>query len=217
MTSRRGFTLIELMTAVAIIGALTALASLAMAEMQKQARISGEVRRAVAKIQQMRAAAVSTGDCHGILFAGPGFPANPSGVVLENHIITFRKLGPGCADFDPANDVMLSYDWQGGEGISGDGDRRRATNFRWAFSDTSGVQMDNDTLGTGINVTFDPVTARPTVTKWASGPLPMAGRGFLQFRDRLEHPMPVVAPPATRVRRLELSLSGSTMVSQRDY
>jgi prepilin-type N-terminal cleavage/methylation domain-containing protein len=67
-----GFTLIEVMVVVAIVGVLAALASASLAGVQRQARASGEARLIVYRLQSARTLSVSQGWPQGYYFAGPG-------------------------------------------------------------------------------------------------------------------------------------------------
>jgi len=67
-----GFTLIELMVVVAIVGVLAALASASLAGVRRQARASGQARLIVYRLQSARTLSVAQGWPQGYYFAGPG-------------------------------------------------------------------------------------------------------------------------------------------------
>jgi prepilin-type N-terminal cleavage/methylation domain-containing protein len=75
-----GFTLIELMVVVAIVGIMALLAASSLTGLQRQARASGQARLIVNRLQTLRTSAVAQGWPQGYYFGGPG-DANP---VLSN-------------------------------------------------------------------------------------------------------------------------------------
>jgi prepilin-type N-terminal cleavage/methylation domain-containing protein len=70
MDDQRGFTLMEMMVTVAICAILVAIAANAMAGSRKVARVSGEARFLVQRLQSVRANAVSQGNAQGY-YLGP--------------------------------------------------------------------------------------------------------------------------------------------------
>jgi prepilin-type N-terminal cleavage/methylation domain-containing protein len=73
---RAGFTLVEAMVVVAIVGVLALLAASSLSGLQRQARASGQARLIVNRLQTLRTAAVAQGWPQGYYFGGPG-DANP--------------------------------------------------------------------------------------------------------------------------------------------
>jgi prepilin-type N-terminal cleavage/methylation domain-containing protein len=76
----RGFTLVELMVVIAIVGVLAALASSALTSLRRQSRASGQARLLVYRLQSARTLAVSQGWPRGYYFGGPG----DASAVLNN-------------------------------------------------------------------------------------------------------------------------------------
>ena len=89
--SRRGFTLLEVMMAVAVVAILSALASQAIIESQKISRVSAQARLLVQRLQTARANAVGQGNAQGY-YIGP----NGLNVVAvdANQAFNFVKTNP---------------------------------------------------------------------------------------------------------------------------
>jgi prepilin-type N-terminal cleavage/methylation domain-containing protein len=68
----RGFTIVEMLTVMAIAGVLAALASSAMTGLRRQARASGQARLLVYRLQSARTLSVSQGWPQGYYFGAPG-------------------------------------------------------------------------------------------------------------------------------------------------
>lgn len=89
----RGFTLGELMVTVAICGILVALASSALTSARKVARVTGQTRLIVQRLQSVRTAAVGQGAAQGYFF-GPNGPGAAG--VDANQGFVFYKPNPAA-------------------------------------------------------------------------------------------------------------------------
>ena len=71
---RRGFSLLEILVVLAIVGLLAALAMNGFAEMRRAARVSGQARLVMQRLQSARTQAVKNGNAQGYYIAanGPG-------------------------------------------------------------------------------------------------------------------------------------------------
>lgn len=200
----RGFTLLEMMTVVGIVGVLSALATFAFQQVSVQGRVSGEIRRVMARVQQARALSVATSQCHGILIGGPS--STLLGGSVRNRLLFFRKApGAACTDFDPASDTVLSRDFMGADGSTADVNR---TDLVW---DVLQAAPDSE-----IKVLFSTDDGRPLVMYGGAVQPPDPGppqRYYVQLRSTkydVGAGNPALNP--TR-RRLELSPTGTAMIS----
>ncbi len=155
MSQRRqtaaGFTLIELMVVVAIVGVLAALASTSLAGVRRQARASGEARLIVYRLQSARTLAVSQGWPQGYYFGGPG-DANAALVALAwcpaaGCGFTFRATSPTAAPTYAAGQGQEQYPFDalpyGGDGVNG---------FKQILSvQAKGVGQPSFTIGFDLN------------------------------------------------------------------
>lgn len=90
---RRGFTLMELMVTVAICAVLMAIAANALTSARKVARVGGEARFILQKLQSVRTSAVSQGASQGYYFG----PNGPGALGPDaNQSFVFWKLNPGA-------------------------------------------------------------------------------------------------------------------------
>jgi prepilin-type N-terminal cleavage/methylation domain-containing protein len=109
--NRRGFTLAEMMTVVAIAGCLAALSVSAYGESQKLGRVNAQARLLVQRLQSVRTQAVSQG-------AAQGYHIGPNGmsvVATDAHqAFVFYKTNPltTVVTYDPVNDRLDNQrDW----------------------------------------------------------------------------------------------------------
>jgi prepilin-type N-terminal cleavage/methylation domain-containing protein len=110
-TSRRGFTLLEVMIVVAVIAILSALASQAVIASQKVSRVSAQARLLVQRLQTSRANAVGHGNAQGY-YIGP----NGLNIVAPDahQSFAFVKTNPLTPNpvYDPVNDQVDNFrDW----------------------------------------------------------------------------------------------------------
>ena len=97
---RRGFSLLEMMVVVAIVGLLAALAMNGFSEMRRAARVSGQARLLMQRLQSARTQAVKNGNAQGYYIAanGPGalgVDANTAwGYVSANATATTVSYNP---------------------------------------------------------------------------------------------------------------------------
>src|SRR5512138_984071 len=90
---RRGFTLAELMVTVAICAVLVAIASNALSNARKVARVGGQARYILERLQSVRTAAVGQGAAQGYYFGPNGIaPAGPD----ANQAFVFYKVNPAA-------------------------------------------------------------------------------------------------------------------------
>lgn len=202
----RGFTLLEMMTVVGIVGVMSALAAWGMAQTQVQSRVSGEIRRVMARVQQARALSVATGQCHGVLLGGKNSPVMAAGSSVQNRLVFFRKApGAACTDFDPAADAVLSSEFFGADGTTAD--------FRRADLVFDVLEA---TPGTEVKVLFSTDDGRPLVLSGTTVVAPDPGppqRYYLQLRStKYDASLGVPIGNPTR-RRVELSPTGTVMIS----
>jgi prepilin-type N-terminal cleavage/methylation domain-containing protein len=110
-TSRRGFTLLEVMTVVAVIAILSALASQAVIASQKVSRVSAQARLLVQRLQTSRANAVGHGNAQGYYIGPNGLHV----VAPDAHqSFSFVKTNPLQQNpvYDPVNDQVDNFrDW----------------------------------------------------------------------------------------------------------
>lgn len=91
---RRGFTLVELMVAVAIIGVLSAMTMTGMMEIAKTGRVNGTATSVARMLANARNRTVSERCRYVVQIAGPTWapPSPPAGArVVPNSVLTFRK------------------------------------------------------------------------------------------------------------------------------
>lgn len=194
------------MTVVAIVGAMSALATFALQQSIVQSRVSGEIRRAMSRVQQARSLSVATGQCHGVLVGGPQSTLIAGTTPLRNRIVVFRKpAGAGCNDFDPGTDVLVSNDFIGAEGSVADVNR---SDLVWDALEA--------TPDTELKMLFGTDDGRPLVLLGTTVQAPVPGppqRYFFQLRSNrydVSAGNPVGNP--TR-RRLEVTPTGTAMVA----
>jgi len=235
--NRRGFSLLELMIVLAIVGIMAALAAFAMSSFQIQGRVAEEMRRTMSRIQQMRQLAATTGQCYGV-FIG----ANPSTTMIPNpinpgvnppvpasaRVITFRRAqGTACdATVTDLNffgsDTILSVEYWGASGDPGDAKRNRQVGATW-----TGLMWENAQLGqlnanadfialfndpnTGLaNLQGGPLAARATIAQTGVPP-----RVRLELRS-LESDVPPFSMTRVNnqtVRELDIGPTGSAIIN----
>jgi prepilin-type N-terminal cleavage/methylation domain-containing protein len=115
---RRGFTLLEMMVAVAICAVLVGIAANAMSGARRVSRVSGEARLLVQRLQSARTKAVSQGNAQGY-YVGPNGPGAPAGgpdtnrayfYVKANAVATVVSYVPATDRPDPTPDVIPNTD-----------------------------------------------------------------------------------------------------------
>lgn len=108
----RGFTLIELMVTVAICAILVAIASNALSNARKVARVAGEARLVLQRLQSVRTSAVGQGAAQGYYFgpngAGAAGPDANQGFVfyMQNPTATVVNYVAGIDRPDPYRDTL---------------------------------------------------------------------------------------------------------------
>jgi prepilin-type N-terminal cleavage/methylation domain-containing protein len=157
----RGFTLVELMMATAILSVMIALATIGMITMRRQAYVNGETQKLVARLRDARTRAVGLARKHGLYIGGASDPQFPSQVVV------FSKTDPDAVSNLP-------------EVADGGVDRILITDRLGDLSGQSTVQITNGIPdGGSLAVTFDGngapvvtmVTGGTTATyDWTGGP-----------------------------------------------
>ncbi len=103
---QRGFTLIEVMVTVAIVAILVALASNALNESRRVARVNGQARLLVQRLQTVRTNAVSQGNAQGYLIGPNGIAvggpdAHQCFVFIKQNPVAFPVL-----PYDAVNDTL---------------------------------------------------------------------------------------------------------------
>ena len=203
----RGFTLIEMMAVVAIVGLMSALAAFSMQQTMVQGRVSSEIRRTMSRVQQARALSVSTGQCYGVMIGGPQSNTQVAGGPVRNRIMTFRKpaADTACNDFDPMTDMLLTREFIGAEGNTADTTRN---DLVW---DVLLAAPTED-----LKIIFRGDDARPRVMLGTTEQLPNPGppeRHFLQLRSTRYDVSPGNPVNNPTRRRLEISPTGTSMIS----
>jgi prepilin-type N-terminal cleavage/methylation domain-containing protein len=175
MHRQRGFTLAEMMVAVAICAILVAIAANAMAGSRKIARVSGEARFLVQRLQGVRANAVSQGNAQGY-YLGP----NGLNVVAPDahQGFVFIKKNPTATPvtYDAVNDRQdPNRDWLPYTG----------TSSLVVVSGASGVQPAPFTIGFDINgqATVNPAAAFPYCIQVTDSLDPAVLRYVILFND----------------------------------
>jgi prepilin-type N-terminal cleavage/methylation domain-containing protein len=203
---RAGFTLIEMMTVVAIVGVMSALAVVGLGNVAQQGGVSGETRNLVTRLQSARALSVSTGRPHGVYIGGAANTVLPA---YRNKVVLFAKpTGANTNDFDPAIDTIIVSEFIG-KGLS--------TPIRLDLLDGANEAKE-------VIIVFDPATGRPGLTAAAVPPfIEVAGAQvpfpagtaplFLQYRDTRQDP--VASNPSRR--RVQVLRSGATRVAATDF
>ncbi len=101
----RGFTLVEMLVTVAIAAVLVALAANALTESRRVARVSGQARLLVQRLQTVRTNAVSQGNAQ-------GYAIGPNGIAAvgtdANQMFVFYKQNPLASPvtYDSVNDRL---------------------------------------------------------------------------------------------------------------
>ena len=126
----RGFTLVEVMVTVAIVAVLLALASNALTESRRVARVSGQARLLVQRLQTVRTNAVSQGNAQGYLIGPNGIAVsgtdahqcyvfikrNPLAVPVLPYVPGTDTLDPNARDELPRTDTNTLVTIQGAGG-----------------------------------------------------------------------------------------------------
>jgi prepilin-type N-terminal cleavage/methylation domain-containing protein len=203
---RAGFTLLEMMTVVAIVGVMSAMAVFGLGTVAEQGGVSGETRKLVTRLQSARALAVSTGRPHGVYIGGPIDAALPA---FSNHVVLFSKpVGAVTNNFVPGADTVVVSEQIG-----------KAPNTPIQLDLLDGANRDKNVI-----IVFDPATGRAGLTAapvppfmrvagvdvpFPAGNLPL----FLQYRDTRRDP--AASNPSRR--RVQVLRSGAARVAQADF
>jgi prepilin-type N-terminal cleavage/methylation domain-containing protein len=203
--ARRGFTLLEMMMVVAIVGVLSALAVVSLTTAMRSTTTSGEARRTLARIQLARSLATTTGLCHGVIIGGH---AEMTGKFVDR-VAVFREptpptLAAPCSDYNAMTAVILSNDFAGAR--SDTSDRLRASHLTWDVLQASPNFY--------LTIVFDTGTGTPQV--FINGMAqPFAGtpaRYNMIIRDHLVDSMPGVLTGNVTNRTISLSPTGSSVI-----
>jgi len=91
VTTRRGFTVVELLITVAVCAVMVGLAASALGSARKVSRVAGQARYILQQLQSVRTAAVGQGAAQGYYFG----PSGPGAAGTEaNQAFVFYKLDP---------------------------------------------------------------------------------------------------------------------------
>jgi prepilin-type N-terminal cleavage/methylation domain-containing protein len=92
--SRRGFTLLEMLTVVAIVGVLSAMATTGIMEIEKTGRVNGTATAVARMLANARSRTIAERCRYVVQITGPTWnpPAPPAGAqIVPNSVLTFRK------------------------------------------------------------------------------------------------------------------------------
>jgi len=171
----RGFTLIEVMVAVAVAAVLTALAANAFTESRKVSRVTGQARLLVQRLQSVRTNAVSQGNAQGYRIGPNGLNV----VATDAHqAFVFYKTDPltTVVTYDAANDRFDgNRDWLPLQGSSS----------LVVVQGKNGAQDAPFAIGFDINglPTLDPGGAFPYCLKVSDSTEPSIARKVILFDD----------------------------------
>jgi prepilin-type N-terminal cleavage/methylation domain-containing protein len=107
----RGFTLLELMVAVAICGILVAMATSALTGARKVARVAGQARLLVQRLQSVRTNAVAQGNAQGY-YIGPNGPGAAGPDANQAFVFILGNATATNVVYNPVTDRQDPYrDW----------------------------------------------------------------------------------------------------------
>lgn len=212
----RGITLLEIMVVVAIVGAMTAMASAAMTELKYVGQSREETRAVVTMLRNARMMAITSGLRHGVYIGGPNDAWNNGSAGtrdLRNRIVIFRRPNAFSAaaqtnDFVPGEDVILAEHQMP---TSGPPPGMPMLNNNYIFN-----------ANVSVRFTFNPETGVPSLVIGAGGglgvtPFPNQG-GINRHVMRFSHVLKNVAAPGVNptTRCVEVQEDGSVRVLWND-
>jgi type II secretion system protein H len=174
---QRGFTLIEMMVTVAIVAILVALASNALNESRRVARVNGQARLLVQRLQTVRTNAVSQGNAQGYLIG-------PNGIAVggpdAHQCYVFIKQNPVAFPVLPYNAVTDTLDPNARDELP-----RTDINTLVTLRGAGGLQPGPFQIGFDINgqASVSPAAAFPYCIQVSDPYAPAIQRWVILFND----------------------------------
>ena len=172
-----GFTLVEVMVTVAIVAVLVALASNALSESRRVARVSGQARLLVQRLQTVRTNAVSQGNAQGYLIG-------PNGIAVggpdAHQCYVFIKKNPLAAPVLPYVPLVDTLDPNARDELP-----RTDTNPLVTIRGAGGTQPGPFQIGFDINgqASVSPTAAFPYCIQVSDPYAPALQRWVILFND----------------------------------
>ena len=157
----RGFSLVEMMVATAILSVMIALSAIGMITMRRQAYVNGETQRLVQRLRDTRNRAIGLARKHGLYIGGPSDAQFPSQMVV------FSKTDPDAPSnlldiADGGTDRILVND------RVGDLNARSTVQFTGGIPDGGSVVVTFD--GNGAPAVTTVVGGTASTYDWTGGP-----------------------------------------------